>query len=312
MGDLILVKPKKPEEEDARAPELMTFIPAPWSLDDERKRYPEVIIRGWIGAFVRTFNGFGVGENKSGNKPPEGRHLAYGNILFPFVGDEVCYDKYSVKNHCEAGLSSCGLTVRSLWLLLGARHKMLNPPYLDGTVMTFIRAFSVLSEAFMGDHQGALKSASDELGGIGLTDDEIKARQANVPKLTWDNFDPRAGDTVFINREAGYDEEKKKWVPASQHVSTIVEVLKRSTKAVTYVSCDGGQQTLGGDATCCSIRLMKRTAYPSGGKIADRSVAGKKWVTGLSNVMKLPFPAKVITPYRNSGRFDLPDPGPWG
>jgi hypothetical protein len=289
-NDLMLASPM------GRAPELMTLNPhAPWSGDD-LKCLPEDAFNRWVAATVRTFHGFGVGEVRAKEKAPENRSRAYADILFSFVGDEKFFNGYSRKNNCpkkDNPLSSCGLTVRSLWLLMGARHSLLNPEYEIGTVMTYLRAFSIVSGAFSGDPLGCLWSAE---GRKKITKEEADRGRVNTPKLTWETFKPKAGDTIFINHPG-------------QHVSTIVEVLEHSDTCVTYISCDGGQVVVEGDKNCCAIRLVKRKAQriPNTNKIQDIFMTTRE-VTGWSQVKKLPLPAKVITPFRNSARLALPDP----
>jgi hypothetical protein len=276
----------------------MTLNPwAPWSGDD-LKSLPEDAFNRWVGATVRTFHGFGVGEVKAEDKPPERRHIAYADILFPFAGDEASFKSYSTLNKCpdDNSHSSCGVTVRTLWLLMGARHPLLNPPYQNYWVMTWLRAFSIVSGAFKGQSAGAHTNKSVLKR---LTDPkEIERTKKEPPKLTWENFKPKAGDTIFINTPG-------------QHVSTIVELLPEESTpdCITYISCDGGQEVVTGDADCCSIRLAKRKAKRVGktDKIKDVFLTTRD-VTGWSQVKKLPFPAKVITPFRNYGRLALPDP----
>lgn len=273
--------------------ELMLLAQAPFT-GDELKRNQEASFRQVVAAVVRSFHGFGVGTANAGSdKPPTDRHLAYGYLLFPFDKDRPSFLQFSQENKCSEGLSSCGVTVRSLWLLLGARHKLLDPPYQTGTVLTYLRVFSVVSGAFVGEVGNTVRKARDK-GAVQLTDKEIADLLANTPKLTRENFDPMAGDSIFINRPG-------------QHISTIVEIKRRTDDYVTYISCDGGQVVVSGDSTCCAIRLVQRKAQWQGNKLVDKFKSDRE-VTGWSNVMKLPFPEKVVFPFRNVGRLDLPDP----
>ncbi|MCJ7630770.1 MAG: hypothetical protein MUO50_20520, partial [Longimicrobiales bacterium] len=220
-----------------RAPDLM-WLATGWPRSgDDMKKTQEESFRQVVAAMVRSFHGFGVGEAGAGSdRPPEKRHIAYGDLLFPFKKDEPSFKSYSSQEKpCSSNLSSCGVTVRALWLLIGARHPLLNPPYQNYWVMTWLRAFSIVSGAFVGNSAGA-HTAKSVLKR--LTDpEEIERTKKEPPKLTRENFKPKAGDTLFINREKSVDKKTGKVTLASQHVSTIVELLPEESTAdcTTYI-----------------------------------------------------------------------------
>ncbi len=134
----------------------------------------------------------------------------------------------------------------------------MNPPYQNETVLTYLRAFSVVSRAFVGNPGNTVETAREN-GAIELSKEEVKELKKNTPELTRENFNPQVGDSLFINFPG-------------QHISTIVEILPEecADDCVTYISCDGGQQVVTGDKPCCSIRLVKRKAIWAGKKLVDR------------------------------------------
>jgi len=313
--------------EDGRAPELMVFTLGPvkhdlddiyWNIEHEDS------LRRHIAQILRAFNGFGAGVVRARENPPERRHVAYGDILFPFKGDESSFGWFSVRSTCDSGRSSCGLVVRSLWLLLGARHALLNPPYRPGTVLEFLRAYAIVQGAFTGDPLASLDFAASKEGGEILTKEEVETNKIETPLLTWETFQPQAGDTIFINNPG-------------QHVSTVVEVLERTEDLLTYISCDGGQRVVESDGTCCAIRLMKRKAHrgtdkkrlvyrgekdKNGKKVMveetyteiqdELSTRKKRMVTGWSDIMKLTFTARHYVSNWNRGNLDFQAPAAFG
>jgi hypothetical protein len=96
---------------------------------------------------------------------PPGRHAAYGDIIALGEPDHIrkALLEKTVTN------SSCGLLVRSVWRLLGAKHPLLDPPYKPGSAITNLIAYA--REA------GALKTP------------------------TPDEFDPKKGDVLFILKD---------------------------------------------------------------------------------------------------------------
>ena len=290
------------------APDLMQFVPCPEVL------WPELDVkafRRFVVAVVRSFNGFGCGEITSGEKPPIGRPEAYGHLLFPFTGDKDLARGYAAGcpdrriEETNKDLSSCGVTVRALWLLLGARHPLLNPKYVHGTVMYYVRAFAILCNAFCGNEAGVIQRGKKDNRIEPDEDRDVYGVKHEIPPLTWDTFDPQPGDVLFMEK--------------SQHMSTIVEIVtKKNADFVEFISCDGGQRPTPGDKPCCGISLIKRKVYRTGEKtswgemIKDQAAGGSKEVHGWADVTKIKWVAPPFTPCRNYGRLDLPDPKPIG
>ncbi|MGD2121496.1 MAG: hypothetical protein PVJ76_07120 [Gemmatimonadota bacterium] len=292
---LTVAPPPKPADDVAK---LIQFIPGPYVLGPltDPPRF-----RSFVAALIRTYHGFGQGKITSGDKPPIGRPEAYGYLLFPFVGDEDSRAGYARSCPKDKSHSSCGVTVRSLWLLLGARHAVLNPPYRKERVMTYVRAFAVLNNAYRGDEGAVIHTA---MGDGRITREEAKGvhRPRNglwIPELTWDTFNPQSGDVLFMEK--------------TQHMSTVVEIVKeKDDESIEVLSCDGGQATPG-DGKCCGISLIKRTitrrhVKKDWGELLKDSTG--KEVRGWADVTKLKFSANFYTIYRNPGRLNLPDPEP--
>ncbi len=284
------------------APDLMKFVQGPEVL------WPELDIeayRRFVVAVIRSFNGFGCGKITSGEKPPIGRSEAYGHLLFAFEGDNDIARGYARGCPKDKSLSSCGVTVRALWLLLGARHPLLDPKYIHGTVMVYVRAYAILCNAFRGNEGGVIQRGKND-GKIGEDEDkDVYMRKHPIPPLTWDTFDPQPGDVLFMEK--------------SQHLSTIVEIVTpKNDDFVEYISCDGGQRPRDGDKPCCGISLIKRKASRTGQKTAwgemikDQAAGGSKEVHGWADITKIKWVAPPFTPFRNQGRLDLPDPKPIG
>jgi hypothetical protein len=258
---------------------------------------------------VRSFNGFGCGKITSGEKPPIGRPEAYGHILFSFTGDKDLAKGYArgcpSPNKRDKSLSSCGLTVRALWLLLGARHPLLNPPYVHGTVMVYVRAFAILCNSFCGNEAGVIQRGKND-GKIEPDEDrDVYGVKHKVPPLTWDTFNPQIGDVLFLEK--------------TQHMSTIVEITtEKNDDFIEFLACDGGQRPTHEDRPCCGIQLIKRRVRRTGEKtdwgekMIDQSAGGSKEVHGWADIEKIKWVAPFFTPARNVGRLDLPDPKPIG
>jgi hypothetical protein len=220
--------------------------------------------------------------------------------LFPFAGDNAHAADYA-SSKCDGHHSSCAVTVRSLWMVLGARHPLLNPPYASSRVFPYLRAFAILCNAYRGAEGGAIKTGRDHHR---ITPEEEKGIQP-IPRLTWDTFDPQPGDVLMM-----LDEKSQQ-----QHMSTIVELDgKKNDKFVEFVACDGGQKTPG-DEPCCGISLIRRKVRRTnkktdwGESLEDSST---KEVFGWVDVSKLEFVANFYTICRNAGRLDLPNPIPIG
>jgi len=156
---------------------------------------------------------------------PKGRRDAYIDILFWGKGEKEIhrksYEKCPKNGSCLH--SSCGLVVRSLWLLLGARdvpgwgHK-LNPPYRIGMVMSDLRNFA--------NKCGALHQAKSNNG---------------FKRNEFLNLKPSIGDAIFI------------WKGNKQHVFTLIDV-----KGNKFISIDGGQDGCKGEDKCCGIKRRER------------------------------------------------------
>ncbi len=312
------------------AKDLMWFLPAYFKLEDlvaEPDPYADPPdppdysgLRAVIAAIVKSFNGFGVGEIKTDDRPPDGRPQAYGDILFAFAGDKSfnsTYAKARDKPKTGGHHSSCGLVVRALWLLLGARHDLVNPPYKPESVMTFLRAFAIISGAFTGMTGGVLATARDK-GGLGPNE----GKGITVPRLTWENFNPQVGDVIFINN---IDEKSDYY--GSQHVLAVTEIdTPKSDKSITLISCDGGQagattpdlpyksagKEVLDDGACNGICLRKRRFSNSGKKILAVGDLTDREVTGLVDISKMSFVDPITMPFRNIGRRNLPEPPPVG
>jgi hypothetical protein len=151
--------------------------------------------------------------------------------------------------------SSCGLVVRSLWRLLGARDvffddkgriKLLDPPYKNGSVMANLRRFAELC--------GALKVINN--------------------RADFDRANPQRGDAIFINKDR------------SQHVFTLID---RNDNR--FVSIDGGQGG-NGDGNCCGIRQRTRT-LPAGSLIFTEDQAQRP-ITAVVKLASLRFTARLI------------------
>lgn len=332
------------KEEEYRSIELMDFDPKGWNIDSLRKLDPSLYeewLRPLVVQFVKQFNGFGVGDIKQPHDPtrvnsaPDAhkgqRGKAYGNICFPFKGDEdwnqncstIRSGSYGTKIKDKlvdpkGGLSSCGLVVRSLWQLLGARHtNYINPPYTTAQAMVFLRDYAVYCGAFYGTFGGSnIKPIRlDEHG----TQQECQLESIEL-------FDPKQGDVIFIE---GTRTKKDKKINV-QHVFTVISV-DVTTDGYIITSCDGGQNSFKvpikngtldvpypGDGSCNGIRLRKRTF--SGLKLVEYNA--NITITGWVKVTELEFPGELIIPQRNRGKrranllaeqfikYYLPEPSP--
>lgn len=289
------------------APELLQIFPIPRNIGPLRD---PPAFRNFVVGLLRTYNGFGCGEITSGDKPPKGRPKAYGYLLFPFVRDKDNALDYSSTN-CIPGRSSCGLTVRSLWMLLGARHPLLNGPdkygktAYQGGVMTYVRAFAILHGAYRGMEDTVI-STGRKKGLIAPNEGVDSDGKTIMPEhLTWDTFDPKPGDVLFME--------------STQHMSTIVKITaEKDEGSVGFICCDGGQATPG-DGKCCGISLINRKVMRNGEKSTTSKMFGDtftdssgKQVRGWADITKLTFAANFYTIARNPGRLNLPDPKPIG
>ena len=186
---------------------------------------------------------------------PRGRRDAYIDAVAWNESDEM---RRGLRTCPKVGgqcvLSSCGLVVRSLWRLLGARDvftdaaggpiRLLDPPYRPGTVMTALRRYAELS--------GALEA--------------VRTR------ADLDRANPQPGDAIFIN--AGN----------SQHVFTVVE-----RDGDRFVSVDGGQSG-NGDGGCCAIQRRERTLNRGAVSFAGDA----RPITGVVKLSRLRLTAPLI------------------
>lgn len=179
------------------------------------------ILREHVVLLMQQIEGFGYDDK---NAP--GRQKAYIDILF-WGRNETEIMRASFKE-CSKKQSSCGLVVRSLWLLLGARDASkprdaskhpIDPPY-QYNVMINLREFAKA--------HNALKQAQTDKG-LGRED--------------FLNCSPKPGDAVFI------------WKGHDQHVFTLIDVQNDR-----FISIDGGQSGPGNrDGCCCGIERRERT-----------------------------------------------------
>lgn len=162
---------------------------------------------------------------------PKCRQDAYIDILF-WGKDEKDSMRRSYKS-CptpSCNHSSCGLVVRSLWLLLGARdmpgwgHK-LNPPYRVQMIMPDLRDFAKRYGALCTPKNGDKFTRAEFL-----------------------NLKPSTGDAIFI------------WKGNRQHVFTLIAVIEDPYEGpeYTFISIDGGQNGKG-NGRCCGIKRRERT-----------------------------------------------------
>lgn len=204
----------------SRNPEMLEFIETKIRLSE---RDPYALRKNECDEAVRLLlqmEGFGFDDD------PIGRRNAYIDILF-WGKDEKNSTRWSYKS-CPTPPclhSSCGLVVRSLWLLLGARdmpgwgHK-LNPPYRIGLVMSDLRNFA--------NKCGALHQAKSNNG---------------FKRNEFLDLKPSIGDAIFI------------WKGNRQHVFTLIDDVKGNK----FISIDGGQNGCKGKDKCCGIKKRKRT-----------------------------------------------------
>lgn len=156
--------------------------------------------------------GFGFADQ------PPGRRKAYVDILFWGVGEEINRQAYG--RACTLKQSSCALVVRSLWLLLGARDPLLDPPH-EPDVMAKVVSFARKA--------GAWKPVK------------------NLDHLR--SLDPQVGDSMYMPATGG----------KPQHIATIVHI-ENKIDACVYQTIDGGQAVRSGDKPCCSIATVNRIA----------------------------------------------------
>jgi hypothetical protein len=199
-------------------PEMLKFIETKIRLSERdpyalRKRECDEAVR-----LLLQMEGFGFADD------PIGRQNAYIDILF-WGKDETKEQRYSYES-CPGSChhSSCGLVVRSLWLLLGARDmpgdkRELNPPY------RLKRAIS--GPLNFADRYGALHQANSNNG---------------FTRAEFLDLKPSIGDAIFISKKGN-----------GQHIFTLIDV-----KGDTFISIDGGQNGKG-NGKCCGIKRRERT-----------------------------------------------------
>ena len=314
------------------AKDLMMFWPAHISTVGI---YSPKQLRAYAAAIVKTFNGFGIGTIKTDVDPPVGRNLAYADILFTWAGDERRNKAYSTAR--GVSYSSCALVVRSLWLLLGARHRLLIP-YENQTAIENPRAFAILCGAYRGKVCWCLREPVKKKW---ITKDEIKVIEEqrgykvkgggpNDKWPLWDEFNPQSGDVIFLN----HPDPKN----PSQHVLTVTEIEKQKDETndtyIQLIGCDGGQRNANAglgyepgqtDDTCHAIKLKRRLFEKHGTIVHKRREDGEvvketeyrvrprgdisdRVVSGWADVTKLDFAAPITWPWRNYGNLNLPEP----
>ena len=216
---------------------------------------------------------------------PKCRQDAYIDILF-WGKDEKDSMRRSYKS-CptpSCNHSSCGLVVRSLWLLLGARDKpweehKLNPPYKVRTIMSDLRTFA--------DRYGALHKAKSNDG----------FKRAEFLKLK-----PSIGDAIFIWNENG------------QHVFTLIDVIVDAYEdpEYTFISIDGGQNGCKGKDRCCGIKRKERTLTTDKTKTWARFSGDDRPIMAVVKFDKLvhSFVAPMVKMVKNKANEPGLDPCP--
>jgi hypothetical protein len=126
---------------------------------------------------LRKLDDLGIRDTPSGRRDAYVDAIAWNEPAAVRAGFRTCPE---VDGMCIA--SSCGMVVRSLWRLLGVRHKLLNPPYVPGTVM------------------GNLRELARQVGAL----------RPVAKRADFDAADVRLGDVIFIDRGN------------SQHVFTVI------------------------------------------------------------------------------------------
>lgn len=239
--------------------DLLSFIETRERRSDytDPQRFRERVVE-----MVSLFNGFGHDDR------PYGRRAAYGDIIA--WGEEPSMRAALLEK--TLGNSSCGLIIRSLWRLLGARDPLLDPPYKLGTVISNLRTFAINNGAYH-------------------------------PVRRREDFNPQPGDVILLTKEEA-DPSSPTGKRYRQHIFTL---LRR--EGDVFVSLDGGQSAPPGtsldDGSCNGIRKRRRTLSRSGlfFERDDRPIVA--WI----DVTRLPFTAPIIGVLRGNNP-ELPDPEP--
>jgi N-acetylmuramoyl-L-alanine amidase len=242
----------------ASAPDLLAFSATGDTMDTLRG--DPAAYRQKVVDVISAFNGFGVGDR------PAGRRAAYGDIIA--WGEQPAMREALLQKTLTN--SSCGLVIRSAYRLLGARSRVLDPPYQLGTGIS---------------------------GPVGFAKD----CGAYNPASSVDSV--QRGDAIVLYQELPDPKDPTKKL-VRQHIFTIVD-----RDGDTLTSVDGGQSAPPGsgldDGSCNGVRKRVRTFAAD-----RRSLVGDgRPIVGWIDAEKLKFTAPIILPVRNpSGNADLPEP----